>query len=246
MRESSTREPARVAVVTGGNSGIGAAITARVLSDGMQVAVLDVTIQPAAVNCLNLQADVTDAVQVREAFTTIRDHFGRIDVLINNAGISGSQEATVCHLTPLAEWERVMAVNVRGPFLCAQAVLPTMIEQGSGHVINIASIAGFVAFPGRSAYTASKGAVVQFTRSLAVDYAVHGIRANAVCPGMVQTPMTQWRLDQPDLKAAVVSQIPLGRVAMPDDIADVVAGLASDRMAYVTGHCLIVDGGWTA
>jgi len=233
-------------VVTGGNSGIGAAITARVLSDGMQVAVLDVTIQPAAVNCLNLQADVTDAVQVREAFTTIRDHFGRIDVLINNAGISGSQEATVCHLTPLAEWERVMAVNVRGPFLCAQAVLPTMIEQGSGHVINIASIAGFVAFPGRSAYTASKGAVVQFTRSLAVDYAVHGIRANAVCPGMVQTPMTQWRLDQPDLKAAVVSQIPLGRVAMPDDIADVVAGLASDRMAYVTGHCLIVDGGWTA
>ena len=233
-------------MVTGGNSGIGAAITARVLSDGMQVAVLDVTIQPAAVNCLNLQADVTDAVQVREAFTTIRDHFGRIDVLINNAGISGSQEATVCHLTPLAEWERVMAVNVRGPFLCAQAVLPTMIEQGSGHVINIASIAGFVAFPGRSAYTASKGAVVQFTRSLAVDYAVHGIRANAVCPGMVQTPMTQWRLDQPDLKAAVVSQIPLGRVAMPDDIADVVAGLASDRMAYVTGHCLIVDGGWTA
>jgi NAD(P)-dependent dehydrogenase (short-subunit alcohol dehydrogenase family) len=233
-------------VVTGGNSGIGAAITARILSDGMQVAVLDVTVRPAAINCLNLQADVTDAVQVREAFTTIRDHFGRIDVLINNAGISGSQEATVCHLTPLAEWERVMAVNVRGPFLCAQAVLPTMIDQGSGHVINIASIAGLVAFPGRSAYTASKGAVVQFTRSLAVDYAVHGIRANAVCPGMVQTPMTQWRLDQPDLKAAVVSQIPLGRVAMPDDIADAVACLASDRMAYVTGHCLIVDGGWTA
>lgn len=233
-------------MVTGGSSGIGAAITARIVSDGMQVAVLDVTARPAAVNCLNLQADISDAVQVREAFSVIRDHFGRIDVLINNAGISGSHEATVCHLTPLAEWERVMAVNVRGPFLCAQAVLPTMIEQGSGHVINIASIAGLVAFPGRSAYTASKGAVVQFTRSLAVDYAVHGIRANAVCPGMVQTPMTQWRLDRPDLKAAVVSQIPLGRVAMPDDIADVVACLASDRMAYVTGHCLIVDGGWTA
>jgi NAD(P)-dependent dehydrogenase (short-subunit alcohol dehydrogenase family) len=165
----------------------------------MQVAVLDITVPPAKVNCLSLQADVTDAAQVREAFTAIRDHFGRIDVLINNAGISGSQEATVCHLTPPAEWERVMAVNVRGPFLCAQAVLPTMIEQGSGHIINIASIAGFVAFPGRSAYTASKGALVQFTRSLAVDY-----------------------------------------------IADVVACLASDRMAYMTGHCMIVDGGWTA
>jgi NAD(P)-dependent dehydrogenase (short-subunit alcohol dehydrogenase family) len=113
-------------------------------------------------------------------------------------------------------------------------------------VITIASVAGLVAFPGRCAYTASKGAAVQFTKSLAVDYAAAGIRANAVCPGMVETPMTRWRLDIPDLRAEAEANIPLGRVARPEEIADAVALLASDRLAYMTGHTLVVDGGWTA
>jgi NAD(P)-dependent dehydrogenase (short-subunit alcohol dehydrogenase family) len=139
-----------------------------------------------------------------------------------------------------------MAVNVRGPFLCTRAVLPVMLRQGSGHVITIASVAGLVAFPGRCAYTASKGAAVQFTKSLAVDYAAAGIRANAVCPGMVETPMTRWRLDVPELRAEAEANIPLGRVARPEEIADAVALLASDRLAYMTGHTLVVDGGWTA
>jgi NAD(P)-dependent dehydrogenase (short-subunit alcohol dehydrogenase family) len=145
----------------------------------------------------------------------------------------------------VAEWDRVFAVNARGPFLCARAALPVMLAQGAGHVITVASVAGLVAFPGRSAYTASKGAALMLARSIAADYAHAGIRSNAVCPGMVETPMTQWRLDQPALRHAVESRIPLGQVAQPDEIADAIAVLASGRLAYMTGHALIIDGGWT-
>ena len=167
-------------------------------------------------------------------------------MLVNNAGITGSRQAARCHETPVEEWDRVHAVNVRGPFLCSRAVLPSMIARGSGHIITIASVAGLVAFPGRCAYTASKGAALMLTRSIAVDYAAAGIRANAVCPGMVYTPMTSWRLDQPELRAEVEERIPAGRVAAPDEIADAVALLASGRLAYMTGHPLVVDGGMSA
>jgi NAD(P)-dependent dehydrogenase (short-subunit alcohol dehydrogenase family) len=235
----------RVAVVTGGASGIGRATTTRLAVDGVRVAVLDIAAGGGEAD-LVLTADVTDPASVVAAVKEILAAFGRIDVLVNNAGISGSAEATVCHETPIEEWDRVMAVNTRGPFLCTRAVLPAMLRQRSGHVITIASVAGLVAFPGRCAYTASKGAAVQFTKSLAVDYAAAGIRANAVCPGMVETPMTQWRLDDPRLRADVEANIPLGRVARPEEIADAVALLASDRLAYLTGHTLVVDGGWTA
>lgn len=236
----------RVVVVTGAASGIGRATAARLTSDGFRVAVLD--LDDAAANGVELavRADVTDAAEVDRAFAQILDTFGRIDVLVNNAGISGSVEATVCHQTPIEDWDRVQAVNVRGPFLCTRSVLPAMLRQGAGHVITIASVAGLVAFPGRCAYTTSKGAAVQFTKSLAVDYASAGIRANSICPGMVETPMTQWRLDVPELRAQVESKIPLGRVAKPGEVAEAVALLASDRLVYLTGHNLVLDGGWTA
>jgi NAD(P)-dependent dehydrogenase (short-subunit alcohol dehydrogenase family) len=172
--------------------------------------------------------------------------FGRIDVLVNNAGVSGSADATRCHETPIEEWDRVFAVNVRGPFLCTRTVLPVMVRQAGGHVITVASVAGMVAFPGRCAYTASKGAALQFAKSVAVDYATAGIRSNAVCPGMVQTPMTQWRLDIPELRAAVESKIPIGRVAEPEEIADAISVLASPRLSYLTGAAFVIDGGWTA
>ena len=236
----------RTAIVTGAASGIGAAIADRLGADGLRVAGLDLTACRVGGDGVSLITDVTDPAAVDHAVDEVRRTFGRIDVLVNNAGISGSPEATSCHLTPIEEWDRVHAVNSRGPFLCTRAVLPAMIEQGSGHVINIASVAGLVAFPGRCAYTAAKGAVVQFTKSLAIDYAEHGIRANAVCPGFVQTPMTQWRLDQPDLRAAVVARIPMGRVAQPEELADAVSVLASTRLGYLTGHTLVVDGGWLA
>ncbi len=172
--------------------------------------------------------------------------YGRIDVLVNNAGITGSRDATILHTTPVEEWDRVIAVNVRGPFLFSRAVLPVMIGQGGGHVITIASVAGHVAFPGRSAYTASKGAALQLARSIAVDYAEHGIRSNAVCPGMASTNMTRWRLEVPELREAMEAKIPLGRVAEADDVADLVALLASDRLNYVTGAALVIDGGYSA
>lgn len=243
----SAEEPGarRVAVVTGAASGIGRATAARLTSDGFRVAVVDLDAPSGDVD-LAVRADVTDPTDVELAFAEIINTFGRIDVLVNNAGISGSAEATKCHETPISEWDKVLAVNVRGPFLCTRATLPTMLGQQSGHVITVASVAGLVAFPGRCAYTTSKGAAVQFTKSLAVDYAGAGIRANAVCPGMVETPMTQWRLDVPELRAQVESKIPLGRVAKPDDIADAIALLASDRLLYLTGHALVIDGGWTA
>ena len=238
---------AKVAVVTGGASGIGRATTARLAADGLRVAVLDVNAGAVTADAdLALSADVTDPDDVARAVKEVVETFGHIDVLVNNAGITGSREATVCHETPIDEWDRVVAVNVRGPFLCTRAVLPVMLRQGHGQVITIASVAGLVAFPGRCAYTATKGAALMFAKSVAVDYASAGIRSNAICPGMVETPMTQWRLDVPELRAKVESVIPYGRVAQPEEIADAVALLASDRLAYMTGHALVLDGGMTA
>lgn len=233
-------------VVTGGASGIGRATVLRLVADGFRVAVLDLGDAAGSGAELTLRADVTEPADVERAVGQVLAAFGRIDVLVNNAGITGSAQATVCHQTPIEDWDRVLSVNVRGPFLCTRAVLPTMLGQGSGHIITVASVAGLVAFPGRCAYTTSKGAAVLFTKSLAVDYASHGIRANAVCPGFVQTPMTQWRLDVPELRAQVESTIPMGRVAQPAEIADAIAMLASDRLVYLTGHALVVDGGATA
>ena len=183
---------------------------------------------------------------VDAAFGAVLAVYDGIDVLVNNAGITGSPAATVLHATPVEEWDRVHAVNVRGPFLCARAALPGMVERGSGHIITIASVAGLVAFPGRAAYTASKGAAVMLTKSIAVDYARYGVRANAICPGMVHTPMTAWRLEQPDLREQVERQIPLGRVADPAEIADAVALLATGRLGYLNGHPLVLDGGMSA
>lgn len=235
----------RVAVVTGGASGIGYATVAALIKDGFRVACLDLS--PGAAEAdLVVQVDIADADQVAAAIAGVLDTCGRIDVLVNNAGITGSRAATVCHETPIEEWDRVFAVNVRGAFLCARAVLPAMLAAGTGHVITVASAAGLVAFPGRCAYTASKGGALMLAKSVAVDYAASGIRSNAVCPGMVQTPMTQWRLDVPDLKARIEANIPMGRVAQPDEIADAISVLASDRLAYMNGHALLMDGGWTA
>jgi len=236
-----------VTVVTGGGSGIGLATCARLAKEGFAVAALDLRPSGAAgVAALTLVCDVTDEADVSAAMAMVSDRLGEIDVLVNNAGITGSRQATRCHETPVEEWDKVFAVNVRGPFLCSRAVLPRMVARGSGHVITIASVAGLVAFPGRCAYTASKGAALMLTRSIAVDYAAAGIRANAVCPGMVYTPMTSWRLDQPELRAEVERRIPVGRVATPEEIADAVALLASGRLTYMTGHPLVVDGGMSA
>jgi NAD(P)-dependent dehydrogenase (short-subunit alcohol dehydrogenase family) len=200
----------------------------------------------AGADGIGLGVDVADADDVERAVAQVLDHLGRIDVLVNNAGITGGPTATRCHETPVQTWDQVMGVNLRGPFLVSRAVLPVMLEQRHGHVITIVSIAGMVATRGRCAYTASKGGALMLTKSIAADYAADGIRANAVCPGWVHTPMTAWRLDDSDLGARATAAIPLGRVAQPEDVADVVSVLAGDRLGYVTGSAFVVDGGMTA
>jgi NAD(P)-dependent dehydrogenase (short-subunit alcohol dehydrogenase family) len=237
-----------VAVVTGGGSGIGRATCARLRQEGFRLGVLDLDAESAADSAgrgIGLGVDVSDPGAVSEAFATIGKELGPVEVLVNNAGITGSAAAGRLHDTPLEEWDRVMAVNVRGVYLCSRAALDSMVPRRSGHIITIASVAGMVPFPARSVYSVSKAAALLLARSIAADYAADGIRSNAICPGMAETPMTKWRLDQPELRAAIEARIPIGRVAQPDDIAEAVALLASGRLSYMTGHGLVVDGGWT-
>jgi NAD(P)-dependent dehydrogenase (short-subunit alcohol dehydrogenase family) len=241
---------APVAIVTGGASGIGQATCRQLAEDGYRLAVFDRDREGAAQSAgeggIGLGVDVTSVEEVDAAVGQVVERFDRVDLLVNNAGITGSPAATTCHETPVEEWDRVMAVNVRGPYLCSRAVLPTMLAQGKGHVITVVSIAGMVATLGRSAYTTSKGAALMFTKSLAADYASQGIRSNAVCPGWVQTPMTQWRIDIPELRDRVLRTIPVGRVCQPEEIAQAISVLADERLAYMTGHAFVVDGGMTA
>ena len=237
-----------VAVVTGGGGGIGWATCRRLRKDGFELGVFDLDGDRAATAAgegVGIRADVSDPEQVKKAFAAVEDRLGPVDLLVNNAGITGSAQATRLHETPLSEWDRVVAVNVRGLYLCSRQALLSMIPRRSGHIITVASVAALVPFPGRAAYSISKGAALLLAKSIAVDYAADGIRSNAVCPGMTETPMTAWRLDQPELRAAIESRIPVGRVAQPEDIANAISALASDQMSYMTGHGLVVDGGWT-
>lgn len=242
-----SEDQAPVVVVTGAAGGIGSASVRRLVSEGMQVVATDLDV--ASVRSLSphhFALDVTDPDDVQDVMSRILNRLGHVDVLVNNAGITGSQQATSAGHTPIDEFDRVIAVNVKGPFLCTRSLLPSMIAAGSGQIITIASVAGLIAFPGRCAYTTSKGAALMFARSVAVDYGPLGIRSNAICPGMVETPMTQWRLDQPELRAKVEAMVPIGRVAQPEDVADTVALLASGRMAYANGSAIVIDGGWSS
>ena len=236
-----------VALVTGAGSGIGRACAERLAAGGARVAAVDLDVRLMdGLDALPLAADVSDEAAVAAAVARAGDELGPLDAVVNVAGITGSHAAAECHLTPGDEWRRVIVVNLTGPFLVCHAALPGMLERGRGTIVNVASVAGLVAFPGRCAYSASKGGVVQLTRSLAADYAARGIRANAICPGMVDTPMTRWRLEDPELRGAVLERIPAGRVATTEEVAEAVALLSGDAMPYMNGAMLVLDGGWTA
>jgi NAD(P)-dependent dehydrogenase (short-subunit alcohol dehydrogenase family) len=247
----------RIVVVTGAASGNGLAIASRLLSRGDLVVAFDVSSQALA-RCeaehwsdhrdavLTMAGDVSDEADVGRLIDRALMQHGRVDALVNNAGITGSATATDVHTTPVAEFDRVMAVNVRGVFLGCHAVLPHMLDRRAGVIVNIASVASFVAFPKRAAYTASKGAVLQLTRSIAVDYAHAGIRCNALCPGMIETPMTKWRLDQPDLRAQVLARIPQNEIGTADDVAGAVEFLLNEGARYMNGSGLVMDGGYLA
>jgi NAD(P)-dependent dehydrogenase (short-subunit alcohol dehydrogenase family) len=235
-------------VVTGGVSGIGKAITDGLRAADFRVAVFDLSADAAAAAAgpdgLGLAVDVADAAAVDAGFAAVRARLGPVAVLVNNAGIGGGPVAGLCHETPVQVWDQVQAVNTRGPFLCARAALPDMLEAGYGQIITIASINGLVVLPGRCAYTTSKGGALMFAKSLAVDYGPRGIRSNAICPGMVRTPLVAARIDAGAWD--VPSLIPLGRAGQPEEIAAAVVLLAEGRLDYMNGAAWVIDGGWTA
>jgi len=245
----------KIALITGAGSGIGRGIACRFAAEGTSLALSDIAeagLQETAVlieevggQFISVVGDVAVRADAERMVEAAVSGFGRLDIVVNNAGITGSRQATLAHLTPDEEWERVMAVNVSGVFRVASAAIRQMLAQGSGTIINIASAAGFVPFPARAAYNASRGAVISFTRSLALDYAPNRIRVNAICPGMVETAMTRWRLDVPELRQEVLDMTPWGRIGQAEDIAAAAVYLASDEADFVTGHMLVIDGGWT-
>lgn len=244
----------KIALVTGAGSGIGRGIARRFAAEGASLVLSDVAeaglretialIEEAGGQAIPVVGDVALRADAERMVAAAATGWGRLDIVVNNAGISGSRQATFAHLTPDEEWERVMAVNVGGVFRVASAAIRQMLAQGQGNIINIASAAGFVPFPARAAYNASKGAVISFTRALALDYAPDHIRVNAICPGMVETNMTRWRLEIPELRQQVLDMMPWGRIGTPEDIAGAAVYLASEEAEFVTGHMLVIDGGW--
>lgn len=247
----------RTVVVTGAASGIGRALAHHFVAAGDRVAVIDpdaCRLTPAFDDLdddgrrrlIATVGNVGDQADVDRFVDECEQSFGVPDIVVNNAGITGGPTATTLHETPVDVFDRVVAVNLRGPYLICRRVLPGMVARGSGVILNIASVAAFVAFPGRAVYSMTKAAVAQLTRTIAADYAASGIRSVALCPGMVATPMTQWRLDQPQLRDEIVARIPQGRVAAISDIVAAVSFLVSTDASYFNGSALPIDGGYLA
>jgi meso-butanediol dehydrogenase/(S,S)-butanediol dehydrogenase/diacetyl reductase len=233
----------KVAIVTGGASGIGAATVARLASEGARVMVADLQ-EPAVTgdSVRFTRTDVGSQEQVDALVDATLAAWARLDILVNNAGV-GALGATPD--TQLAEWERVFSINSTAVFLCCHAAIPHMREHG-GAIVNTASISGLFGDYAMAAYNASNGAVVNYTRALALECGEYGIRVNAVCPGLVDTPMASAAIADPVDRQHWFGAIPLGRAARPEDIAAVIAFLASDDACYMTGANVPVDGGITA
>jgi NAD(P)-dependent dehydrogenase (short-subunit alcohol dehydrogenase family) len=250
----------KVCFVTGGASGMGRVAAAMFCAEGARVAVVDVNAEACekaasaarkeaaghgdafAVSC-----DVTKASDVQQAIRATVEHYGELHVLYNNAGIMMAEDGSVVD-TEEWVWDRTLAVNLKGIYLCCKYGIPEMIRSGGGSVINIAS---FVALVGCSvpqdAYTASKGAVIALTKSLAVQFAPRGVRSNAICPGPIETPLlTEWLLKDPEAKRVRLARNPSGRFGKPDDIVNAGIFLASDESAWTNGAVLVLDGGITS
>lgn len=241
----------KTAIVTGAGSGIGRATVLRLAREGARVFALDLDGDAAAKVSAEAggagaaEVDVADEQSVASAFATAFETLGGVpDILANIAGIGST---TTVPDTSVEIWDRVFAVDVRGVFLCCREVIPGMAERGSGTIVNMASIAGMVGLPRRAAYCAAKGAVISLTRAMAVDHVEQGLRINCICPGTVDSPWVARLLDEAgEDRSALEARQPMGRLGKPEEIADAVAYLASDRAAFITGSGLVIDGGLTA
>jgi len=254
MNARQYRLAGRVVMVTGGSTGIGRAAAERCAADGAKVVIADVNVvdSEAAVAGIvaaggvatYLHTDVSRADSVRDCVEEIVRRYGRLDGAFNNAGVEGGFTSLV--RVDEAVFDRTIAVNLKGVFLCLKYQLLQMLAQGGGAIVNNASAAGLVGVGGGVAYCASKHGVVGMTKVAALDYARKGIRVNAVCPGMVHTPMLERLAGSPERLLEYGEAQPVGRIAEPRELGDAVAWLLSDEASFVTGAALPVDGGWTA
>jgi meso-butanediol dehydrogenase / (S,S)-butanediol dehydrogenase / diacetyl reductase len=248
-----TRFKDKVAIVTGAGSGIGRATALRLAQEGARVAVLEMNPESGKATAAEIgteggeavfaQADVSREDEVNAAVARVKETYGRIDILVNNAGaVAGETFEEV----DAEVWQRDMEVNLKGPFLCAKAALPMMIERRSGAIVNVGSVNGLLALD-CPAYSMAKAGLVSLTRTLAVTYGPYGVRSNIVCPGTVRTPVWDERIRRnPEIFTTLARWYPLGRVAAPEEIAAVILFLASNEASFVNGAVLAADGGLTA
>ena len=237
----------KVAIVTGGASGIGKTICEKLDCEGAEVVIADVDKKKGVELSEEIGAefkhcDVSDKENVENIIEETVEQFGKLDIMVNNAGIGSTNSIEEMDEE---EWKNILSIDLDGVMYGTKAAVP-YLKETEGTVLNTASIYGLVGDVGATAYNAAKGGVVNFTRSVASDLAQHNIRVNSICPGFVDTPMTEESLEDEEFREHVIGNTPLGRVAEPEEIADVAVFLVSDQASYVTGVNMPVDGGWTS
>jgi NAD(P)-dependent dehydrogenase (short-subunit alcohol dehydrogenase family) len=242
-----TRFDAKTVIVTGAGSGIGAEMARMFAEEGAVVFGADLDPSGVPSTCAAMKVDVSDSTEVESIVDRAVAETGRLDVMCNNAGTPSTADPISC---TVEEWDRVFKVNARGVFLGTKHALPVMLRQGQGAIVNTASVAGIVGLPDRTAYCASKGAVISFTKQVAVQYAGTGVRCNCICPGTVDSPWVEGLLEQAEdprqARDALIARQPMGRLGDPREIAAAAVYLASDDAAFITGTALVIDGGLLA